>query len=97
MGHAAAGRNHRAQTGDWHDRHRGTPAGRDAYRQARDDIAHRVAVRLGARYEMDGLAGQIRPLMAKLRACGTPAERAKVEAELRPLVRARQALMSWTI
>ena len=96
MGHVRTGRNHRpAPLGDWQQRNRGTPESRDAYRRRRDELAEAVAARLDGGREWDQLSEQIRAGMAELRACRTPAERAEVEARVKPLVIQRDGLAMW--
>jgi hypothetical protein len=96
LSHQPAGVNPHGKTADWQERHQGTPADRDAHRQRRQDLAAAVAARLTTGREMDDLADRIRELMVRLRACQTPAQRAEVEAELRPLVQQRRALTTAT-
>jgi len=96
MGHRPTGRNHRPappliRAGESGKRR--LPADRDAYRQRRYDVASQVAARLDHGRDVDRLAADIRALMSELARCTTPAERAAVEAKVRPLVETRRWLL----
>lgn len=92
-GHRPAGRHHGARSKLQPQR---KPAGadRDAYRHRLDEMADSVAFRVDRGRDVDDLAEQIRGLMAQLRDCQTPAQRAAIEAKVRPLVQQRQYLTS---
>jgi hypothetical protein len=90
MGYRSNGRNHRPTLVAGTPGKRRKPADRDAYRQGRDELAEAVAARLARSPDLDALAAEIEPLMAQLRAATTPAERAAIEAQIRPLAAMRR-------
>ncbi len=77
-------------------RRRREQAARDAIKSGNIDAAQRVRDRVEHDADADQLAARIRQLTTELRACTTPADRATVEARLRPLVQQHAALRSWT-
>jgi hypothetical protein len=96
MGYSPTGRNHRpapplVRAGESGKRRK--PTDREAYRERRQDVANRVAARLDRGRDADRLAAEIRVLMAELAECRTPAERAVVEAKVRPLAETRRWLL----